>query len=160
MKLNTIQDQNHVTVAVSGTIDTETSVDFRDALLALDFSDLDLTLDFQNTDYITSAGLRVLLIVRKKLPKEKLHILHVNETIAEIFEMTGFSSLLNYSAQTAEIPDVHMSFKALLKQKPADAAAFVWLDRTYTWGDVDRVSQIIAADLAAMGVKKGSHVGI
>lgn len=160
MKLNTIQDQNHVTVAVSGTIDTETSVDFRDALLALDFSDLDLTLDFQNTDYITSAGLRVLLIVRKKLPKEKLHIIHVNESIAEVFEMTGFSSLLNYSAQTAEIPDVHMSFKALLKQKPADAAAFVWLDRTYTWGDVDRVSQIIASDLAATGVKKGSHVGI
>lgn len=160
MKLNTIQDQNHVTVAVSGTIDTETSVTFRDALLALDYSDLDLTLDFQNTDYITSAGLRVLLVVRKKLSDEKMRIIHVNESIEEVFKMTGFSEILNYSTKAAEEIDYHMSFKALLKKKAPDAPAFSFCNHMFTWGDVDRVSQIIAADLSKMGVKKGSHVGI
>lgn len=160
IRLETTKNENKVTVAIHGVIDTETSGTLNEALLALDYSDLDLTLDFENTEYITSAGLRVLLVARKKLSDETMRIIHVNESIADVFRMTGFDELLKFSAKADEETDCRLSFKALLKKKVNDGLAFHYLDRNYTWQDVDRVSQIIASDLSAMGVKKGSHVGI
>lgn len=55
----------------------------------------DLTLDFAALDYISSAGLRVLLSTQKLMNKQgKMKIAHVNETVMEIFEVTGFSDIL------------------------------------------------------------------
>lgn len=160
LKLDKIQNGDQVTIFVKGVIDTETSSQLNEALLALDYADLDLTLDFKDTVYITSAGLRVLLVARKKLSDGTMRILHVNENIAEVFETTGFSGLLNFSTDPAAEEACHMSFKSLLRKKADDGSAFWYKGREYTWADVDRVSQIIADDLAKAGVRKGSHVGI
>ena len=55
----------------------------------------DLTLDFEKLDYISSTGLRVLLSAQKIMNKQgKMKILHVNDTIMEIFEVTGFTDIL------------------------------------------------------------------
>ena len=52
-------------------------------------------LDFQELDYISSAGLRVLLSAQKTMNKQGEMILqHVNETVMEVFEITGFSDIL------------------------------------------------------------------
>ena len=57
---------------------------------------LDLILDFEKLSYISSAGLRVLLSAQKVMAKTgKMKILHANESIMEIFEITGFSDILN-----------------------------------------------------------------
>ena len=160
MKLNITELNHHTTVEITGTVDTETAPELNSALLRLDYSDLDLTLDFQHTDYITSAGLRVLLVARKKLSDETMRIINVNPAIAEVFEMTGFADMLNFSLKQDPVLDTKLSFKALLQKKNPDKAAFFFRDREYTWGDVDRASQIIAMDLSKAGVKKGSHVGI
>mgnify|MGYP002626709185 CR=1 FL=1 len=54
-----------------------------------------LTLDFEKLDYISSAGLRVLLSAQKKMnTKGEMKLTHVNDTIMEIFEVTGFSDIL------------------------------------------------------------------
>ena len=54
-----------------------------------------LTLDFEKLDYISSAGLRVLLSAQKAMNKQgSMTVTHVNETIMEIFEVTGFSDIL------------------------------------------------------------------
>ena len=54
-----------------------------------------LTLDFEKLDYISSAGLRVLLSAQKSMNKQgSMTVTHVNETIMEIFEVTGFSDIL------------------------------------------------------------------
>ena len=54
-----------------------------------------LVLDFEKLEYISSAGLRVLLSTQKVMNKQgKMKIVHVNETIQEIFEVTGFSDIL------------------------------------------------------------------
>ena len=54
-----------------------------------------LTLDFKKLDYISSAGLRVLLSAQKAMNKQgSMTVTHVNETIMEIFEVTGFSDIL------------------------------------------------------------------
>lgn len=158
--VNVNKNGNRVIVATEGVIDTETASRLSDALLELDYGDLDLTLDFDKTDYITSAGLRVLLVARKKLTDDTMRIINVNEFIEHVFKVTGFSNILNYSEKKQDAVDCHMSFKALLKKRVNDGKAFVFAGREYTWADVDRLSQIVADDLAKLGVGKGSHVGI
>lgn len=54
-----------------------------------------LTLDFAGLEYLSSAGLRVLLAAQKTMNKrDGMVIRHVNETIMEVFEITGFSDIL------------------------------------------------------------------
>ena len=160
LKANVMKNGNQVIVATEGVIDTETAPQLSEALLSLDYHNLDLTLDFDKTDYITSAGLRVLLVARKKLSDDTMRIINVNEFVSEVFQVTGFSGILNFSLKKQDVADCHLSFKAFLKKRVNDGLAFVFADREYTWEDVDRLSQIVANDLAKAGVKKGSHVGI
>lgn len=55
----------------------------------------ELTLDFEKLDYISSAGLRVLLSAQKVMNKQgSMTVTNVNETILEIFEVTGFTDIL------------------------------------------------------------------
>ena len=158
--VNVNKNGNQVVVSTEGVIDTQSASKLSDVLLELDYGDLDLTLDFGRTDYITSAGLRVLLVARKKLTDDTMRIINVNEVIEEVFKVTGFSDLLNYTGKKQDALDCHMSFKALLKKRVNDGLAFVFSGREYTWEDVDRLSQIAADDLSKLGVKKGAHVGI
>ena len=54
-----------------------------------------LTLDFKDLDYISSAGLRVLLSVQKIMNKQgEMKVVNVKETVMEILEITGFSEIL------------------------------------------------------------------
>ena len=55
----------------------------------------ELTLDFEKLEYISSAGLRVLLSAQKTMNKQgEMKLIHVSETILEIFEVTGFQDIL------------------------------------------------------------------
>jgi len=85
-----------LTVYASGRIDTVTSKQFHSEII----SDLDgitkLVLDFGKINYISSAGLRVLLILFKTMKKQgEMVIVNVNSDVMDIFEVTGFSSILN-----------------------------------------------------------------
>lgn len=82
-------------VALEGRLDTVTAPDLEKELKEI-LSDLtELTLDFGKLDYISSAGLRVLLSAQKVMTKQgEMKITSVNETIMEIFEVTGFSDIL------------------------------------------------------------------
>ena len=54
-----------------------------------------MTLDFGKLEYISSAGLRVLLAAQKVMSKQgEMTLINVNDTIMEIFEVTGFSDIL------------------------------------------------------------------
>ncbi len=81
--------------ALEGRLDTNTSPELEEALKN-DFEGLtQLTFDFEKLDYISSAGLRVLLSAQKAMNgKGSMTIKNVNETIMEIFEVTGFSDIL------------------------------------------------------------------
>lgn len=55
----------------------------------------DLVLDFKNLEYISSAGLRVLLSAQKKMQKiGSMKLINVREEVMEVFEMTGFADIL------------------------------------------------------------------
>lgn len=55
----------------------------------------ELIFDLEELEYVSSAGLRVLLSAQKAMnAKGKMKVCHVNDTILEIFEVTGFSDIL------------------------------------------------------------------
>lgn len=85
-----------LTFLLDGRLDTTTAPQLETEIVdSLDGADL-LVLDFEKLEYISSAGLRVLLSAQKKISKEggAMKVLHVNETIREVFEMTGFADIL------------------------------------------------------------------
>lgn len=82
-------------LALEGRLDTITAPELEAELRSVLDNTTELVLDFEKLDYISSAGLRVLLSAQKIMSKQgQLQIVHVNETIMEIFEVTGFSDIL------------------------------------------------------------------
>ena len=56
---------------------------------------VDLVIDMKDLVYLSSAGLRVILAAQKRMNKQgSMKVCHVNETIMEVFEVTGFSDIL------------------------------------------------------------------
>jgi len=81
--------------ALEGRLDTITSPELEEELKEAIDGAKELVLDFDKLEYISSAGLRVLLAAQKIMAKQgQMRITHVNETIMEIFEVTGFSDIL------------------------------------------------------------------
>lgn len=95
MNITQTKEGNNLTVALEGRLDTTTSPDLEAALSnALDGIDK-LTLDFAKLAYLSSAGLRVLLATQKKMSKQgSMVVKNVNETIMEVFDITGFVDIL------------------------------------------------------------------
>ena len=83
-------------LTLSGRIDSNTARDLeREVKAALD-GVTDFTLDMEKIEYISSAGLRVLLAAQKQMNKQgKMTIRNVKPEIMEIFEVTGFVDILN-----------------------------------------------------------------
>ena len=84
-------------VKVVGRLDTNTAPQL-DADLQADMDVVDnIDLDFKDLDYISSAGLRTVLVIHKKMSskKGKLTVKHPKDEVMEVFDMTGFSSFLN-----------------------------------------------------------------
>ena len=81
--------------ALEGRLDTVTAPDLEKELKASLDGLTALTFDFAKLEYISSAGLRVLLSAQKVMSKQgEMKLVNVNETIMEIFEVTGFSDIL------------------------------------------------------------------
>ena len=84
-----------LTVALTGRLDTMTAPQLEAELKASLGGVEKLALDFADLDYLSSAGLRVLLATQKVMNKQgEMVIRGVNETIAEIFDVTGFCDIL------------------------------------------------------------------
>lgn len=82
-------------LALSGRIDSATAPELEQEINACINGITELTLDMENLNYISSAGLRVLLAAQKQMNKQgKMTVLNANDSIMEIFEVTGFSDIL------------------------------------------------------------------
>ena len=95
MKITKTQNETHLEIALEGRLDTTTSPELEKELRAsLDGAE-SLTLDFSALEYISSAGLRVLLSAHKEMSRKGgMKVTHVNEVVAEVFDVTGFSDIL------------------------------------------------------------------
>ena len=89
-------NEKELTIEVKERIDTVTAPDFENEIMDEMGKFDSLIIDFTNLEYISSAGLRVLIATQKKLKPENIPmtIRNVNDTINEIFRMSGFDKIL------------------------------------------------------------------
>ena len=86
---------SEMTVALTGRLDTTTAPDLERELKESLDGVTALVIDMSALEYISSAGLRVLLSAQKTMNKQgEMKVVHVSDTIMEIFEVTGFSDIL------------------------------------------------------------------
>jgi anti-sigma B factor antagonist len=95
MTINKIANGNELTIALEGRLDTTTAPQLDDELKSALEGITKLDFNFEKLEYISSAGLRVLLSAQKVMNKQgSMVIKNVNEEIHEIFEVTGFVDIL------------------------------------------------------------------
>ena len=97
MKITKEYNEKELTVKIEENIDTVTAPDFENELTD-EFGKFDsLILDFEKLEYISSSGLRVLVMVQKKLQPQNVPFTIINcpSTIREILNMSGFDKILN-----------------------------------------------------------------
>lgn len=95
MNIEQKKDGKALVLALEDRLDTVTAPELeavlKDALAGVE----ELTFDFEKLDYISSAGLRVLLAAQKTMNRQgSMKVIHANEMIREIFDVTGFSDIL------------------------------------------------------------------
>lgn len=88
-------DGNKLTIALEGRLDTSTAPNL-EAELKSSLNDVtELILDFNKLEYISSAGLRVVLAAQKTMSKQgSMKLVGVNDEVMEVFEITGFVDIL------------------------------------------------------------------
>lgn len=95
MNIEKIVNGTAQTFVISGRLDTTTAPVLETSVMEGIASCESLVMDFQSLEYISSAGLRVILKAQKAMAaKGGMKLIHVNETIMEIFEITGFADIL------------------------------------------------------------------
>ena len=94
MNIVKTEEGSTLSISLSGRLDTTTAPQLEAALQSLEgIAELDL--DFAALEYLSSAGLRVLLAAQKVMNRQgRMVVRHVNETIMEVFEVTGFVDIL------------------------------------------------------------------
>lgn len=94
MTITRTAEGSALTLALAGRLDTATAPQLEAELAALDGVTA-LTLDFSALEYLSSAGLRVLLSAHKRMSRRgSMTVRSINETIREVFALTGFLDLL------------------------------------------------------------------
>ena len=96
MTIDKKQDNGKIILTMDGRLDTTTAPKLQEVLIPVFDDAKEVVLDFANLAYISSAGLRVLLMGEKtaKAKDAKMIIKNVSEEIMDVFEMTGFSDML------------------------------------------------------------------
>ena len=95
MTINKNLEGTKLEILLEGRLDTTTSPMQEEELKEALDGITELTFNFEKLEYISSAGLRILLATQKRMSKQgSMVVKNVNEVIAEVFEVTGFSDIL------------------------------------------------------------------
>lgn len=96
MTITKTQENEKLTVAIEGRIDTTTAPQLESELKSSLENVKELVFDIKELEYISSAGLRVLLTAQKTMNKQgKMTVIGASEAVMEIFEVTGFVDILD-----------------------------------------------------------------
>ena len=96
MNIGKTQENGKLILALEGRLDTTTAPRLQEILIPAFGESNEINLDFANLAYVSSAGLRVLLMGQKEAKKKSasMTLTGVSEEIMEVFEMTGFADML------------------------------------------------------------------
>lgn len=98
MQITTNISNHNLIISLSGRLDTITSPQLEEEINRNSFDEIEtVTLNMRALEYISSAGLRVVLKLHKKMTAQggQLKLINVNDMIMEIFTMTGMDSFLD-----------------------------------------------------------------
>ena len=96
LEVNTNSENGKGTIELIGELDTTSSVEFEKSLDGFLDDLTELTIDMKKLDYITSAGLRVLLYIEQTMEDQgEMRVINVCEDVMDVFEVSGFSEVLN-----------------------------------------------------------------
>lgn len=97
MKVELKKDGHNLTAVISGSVDTVTAPELEKQVQANWDGITNLVLDFTDVDYISSAGLRVVMATDQHISATgRMTIRHANDDVKEVFAMTGFDELLHF----------------------------------------------------------------
>ena len=95
MKLDTQVSGSSATISITGRLETMTAPQLESAIRKILPDTDELTLELAGLEYISSAGLRVLLSAQKAYIKKKgMKLIHARDEVMEVFEVTGFTEIL------------------------------------------------------------------
>ena len=95
MNISVEKDNGKSILKIEGRLDTTTAPELEKAINNEGEELKNLVLDFEGVNYISSAGLRVLLTAQKKMNVQgSMELTNVSEAVMDIFEMTGFADIL------------------------------------------------------------------
>ena len=95
MTINKNLEGNKLTIALAGRLDTTTAPDFENEINSSLEGVSELVLDFAELEYVSSAGLRVILAAQKTMNKQgSMKLVNVSTDIMDVFEITGFADIL------------------------------------------------------------------
>ena len=96
LNINDNKDGANLSIALEGRLDTTTAPQLEEKINAEIDGVSQLTFDLKGLEYISSAGLRVLLAAQKIMNKQgNMVVKNASEEVQEIFEVTGFSDIFN-----------------------------------------------------------------
>ncbi|MEE1261780.1 STAS domain-containing protein [Ruminococcus sp.] len=97
MNIKRKKEGSNLSVTVNGRIDTATAPAFEAEVKPYLDGVTNLTIDFKDVNYVSSAGLRVLLSLQKKMMVQgEMKLINVSEAVNDVFEVTGFDEILTY----------------------------------------------------------------
>lgn len=95
MNISIVKENGATILKIEGRLDTTTAPELEKTINAEGEALKNLVLDFDGVDYISSAGLRVILGAQKKMNIQgSMELVNVSEAVMDIFEMTGFAEIL------------------------------------------------------------------
>ena len=93
--INKTTEGDKLTISLEGRLDTTTAPDLDAEVKSSTDGVKELVFDFANLDYISSAGLRVILSAQKTMDKQgSMVVTNVSDEVKEVFEITGFADIL------------------------------------------------------------------
>lgn len=96
MTISKTVDGNKLTILLEGRLDSTTATQLEAELKRSLEGIAELVLDFSGLEYLSSAGLRIILGAQRVMKKQGVMLIrNVNETIMKVFEITGFADILN-----------------------------------------------------------------
>ncbi|MBR0461300.1 MAG: STAS domain-containing protein [Erysipelotrichaceae bacterium] len=95
MEITAEKKEEKLIIFLNGRLDTTNAKEAEEEIDKLLGDEADVTFDLKDLIYLSSAGLRILLLAQKRMLKQgRMTVKNVNETVTEIFETTGFNEIL------------------------------------------------------------------
>ena len=95
MEIKKVSDGSALTIYISGRLDAVTALELDKNLQATLANVTDLTVDLKDLEYVSSAGLRILLKTQKRMDRQgSMKIRNIRDNVREVLDMTGFSDFL------------------------------------------------------------------